>query len=288
MRRSERGATLSIRFRHVLTAVIAMMSLLGALWPALASAQSDERTIKIQVQDQTQDATGKTVRTFVAGVSVQVLDASGAVIGEGVTDDKGVLLVPVPGPDAYTVVLDESTLPDGTALSERTPAEREVIEDQFLSSTITINYFTGEGSRTSTGFFSRLAQRLVDGSRLGLILAMCSVGIRDLRTTGLTNFGTQLGTSARWRRSSQLDLGLMRLGRRTMGDGDRCLSAVLDTTCCAVAPRDRLISQLVVTGGMSICSATLPKQFGGTRQYEFTEDERHVRTDRSRARSRTR
>jgi neutral amino acid transport system permease protein len=162
---------------------------LGALTASSAGAQDDDpRIIRVRVQDQSEEG-GRTVRSPVAGVSVQVQDADGATIGEAVTDDQGLAEIPVPGPGNYTVILDEETLPADTVLTERTPAERQVSETQFTSAVITVNYFTGEGARSEPSFFSKLAQRSVDGARLGLILAMCAVGLSLIfGTTGLTNF----------------------------------------------------------------------------------------------------
>lgn len=177
---------MNIRIRHLVAALLAAFALAGALWsPAHAAA---EITIKVRVQDQV-EVNGKSTKSPVPGVTVNVLDASGAQVATGVTDDKGVVSFPFPEPSDFTVVLDESTLPEGTALSDKTPAERTIKGDDFRTSIITINYFTGEASRDTKGFLDKLAQRISDGARLGLVLAMCSVGLSLIfGTTGLTNF----------------------------------------------------------------------------------------------------
>ena len=58
-----------------------------------------------------------------------------------------------------------------------------------MTKTKVVTYFTGESQNVSQSGFERIAQRFSDGIRLGLILAMCSVGLSLIfGTTGLTNF----------------------------------------------------------------------------------------------------
>ncbi|MEQ1872172.1 MAG: branched-chain amino acid ABC transporter permease [Ilumatobacteraceae bacterium] len=144
--------------------------------------------IKVRVQNQLQDATtGKSIKEPIAGVAVTVTDAAGAVVGEGVTDDKGLVTIGVPSKADYTVTIDVSTLPEGFVL-DGVP-ERQVTGDNFVTDTVTVNYFTGQAERTSVGYWTQLAQRLTDGARFGLVLAMCAVGLSLIfGTTGLTNF----------------------------------------------------------------------------------------------------
>jgi branched-chain amino acid transport system permease protein len=87
------------------------------------------------------------------------------------------------------VSLNEATLPSGEKLDSRTPATQNVLTDSFVTKTKVITYFTGESQNVSQSGFERVAQRFSDGIRLGLILAMCSVGLSLIfGTTGLTNF----------------------------------------------------------------------------------------------------
>jgi len=173
-------------FARLLFGLLALCGVLAIAAPAHAQ---DEVSIKAQVKDQQRDANGKTNNQPVAGVSITVLDASGNEIATVVTDDKGIALVPVPGRADYTVRLDESTLPEGKALSAETPAERKILKDDFIATTKIVNYFTGTSQRAAESTFDKWAQRFADGVRLGLILAMCSVGLSLIfGTTGLTNF----------------------------------------------------------------------------------------------------
>ena len=245
------------RFRHVLTVLLALLVSAAAMWDSASAAQDDERTIKVQVKDQV-EVDGKSERVPVAGVAAQVLDASGALVGEGVTDDKGILLITVPGPADYTVVLDESTLPEGTVLTNQTPAERAVEEDGFRTSTITINYFTGASERVGVGFFEKLAQRSVDGTRLGLVLAMCAVGLSLIfGTTGLTNFahGEMVTFGGMMAFLLNVSWGVtLWIGGPIVVILGGLFGLLLDTVLFAPLRRRGigLVSQLVVTVGLSI------------------------------------
>jgi neutral amino acid transport system permease protein len=169
----------------LLGVVIALCALIGSS----SAVSAAETSIQVQVKSQQRDAQGKADNQPIAGVSVTVFDASGAEIGSGVTDEKGVALITVPGRADYTVRLDESTLPEDTALSPTSPAEQEVGADSFVTSKRIVNFFTGENQRVKQSEVERIAQRFADGIRLGLIIAMCSVGLSLIYgTTGLTNF----------------------------------------------------------------------------------------------------
>jgi branched-chain amino acid transport system permease protein len=75
-------------------------------------------------------------------------------------------------------------------LSERTPAEQTIDgETSFVTARKTVNFFTGVSQRVDQSEFDRWAQRFADGLRLGMIIAICSVGLSLIfGTTGLTNF----------------------------------------------------------------------------------------------------
>jgi branched-chain amino acid transport system permease protein len=169
--------------------LVGLFVTLGALLGAQTAHAQEDVAIQVQVKDQQRDASGKTDNQPVAGVSVTVLDASGAEIATAVTDEKGIALVPVPGKADYTVKVDEDSLPDGLALSAETPAEQQILGDSFRTSKRIVNLFTGKSQSAELGDLERISQRFADGIRLGLIIAMCSVGLSLIfGTTGLTNF----------------------------------------------------------------------------------------------------
>jgi len=154
-----------------------------------APAHAADITIKVRVQNQVKDEkTGKNVKEPIEGVKIVITGADGAVVAEGITGDDGIAAIVVPEKADYTVTLDESTLPEGFALTDGTP-ERVITGDNFVTDSVTVNYFTGNAERSSVGYWSQLAQRLTDGARFGLVLAMCAVGLSLIfGTTGLTNF----------------------------------------------------------------------------------------------------
>ena len=180
--------------RHALAVLVGPMVALAVMFGVLLGAPNlvsaaDDISIQIQVKSQQRDASGKADNQPVAGVSVTVLDAGGAEIATAVTDEKGIALVAVPGKADYVVRIDEGTLAADSALSSETPAEQLVASDSFVTSKRIVNFFTGESQRVEQSETERIAQRFADGIRLGLIIAMCSVGLSLIYgTTGLTNF----------------------------------------------------------------------------------------------------
>lgn len=176
------------RARRILA--LMFLSVLGSFFASMTdTAHAAEYALRIQVKEQSRDASGKTDNQPVAGVSISVTDANGVEVGTGETDESGVVVIPVPEKADYTITLDESTLPDGESLDPKTPAVQQVVADSFITNTKVISYFTGASQSASMSGFEKVAQRLVDGVRLGLVLAMCSVGLSLIfGTTGLTNF----------------------------------------------------------------------------------------------------
>ncbi|MEO6572114.1 MAG: branched-chain amino acid ABC transporter permease, partial [Ilumatobacteraceae bacterium] len=152
-----------------------------------AHAQDDtDKTARINIKNETLDDQGKQVREPVEGVRVEVLDAADmSSLGEGVTNDKGQALIDIPLRETYVVRIDESTLPDGISLS----GGSEITVGAPPLQTFTTNFFAGERRVATQTLFDKVAQRMVDGARLGLIIAITSVGLTLIfGTTGLTNF----------------------------------------------------------------------------------------------------
>ncbi len=240
-----------------------------------APAADSDIAIKVRVQNQVKDETsGKTKKEPIAGAKIQVVDADGAVIGEGVTDDKGLLTVPVPVRADYTVRLDESSLPDGSALASGAP-DRQVLEGSFVTSSVTVNYFTGNAERASIGWWSQFAQRLADGARFGLVLAMCSVGLSLIfGTTGLTNFahGEMVTFGAMTAYILNIDLGLhLLLAAPIAIIAGGLFGVAFDGIVFGPLRRRKigLVSQMVVTVGLAIMlkNAFLWKLGGRVKQF---------------------
>ena len=177
------------RRRRLVQVLIGLFVALGALLGAQTAAAQEEVSLQVQVKDQQRDANGRADNQPVPGVTVTVLDAAGNEIATAVTDAEGVALIPVPERADYTVELDESTLPDGLELSAETPTPASVSGETFTTSKKIVNFFTGQSQRVDQSSLEKVAQRVVDGFRLGLVIAMCSVGLSLIfGTTGLTNF----------------------------------------------------------------------------------------------------
>ena len=167
----------------VLLAALFMFSV-----PDVASAADADNSIIISVQNQA-NTNGVSEKKPVAGVKVSVANLAGMAIGEGVTDSSGSATISVPAKDNYVVTLDIASLPSGVTLVEGTKTVVNIVKDAFTTNQKRVTFFAGSSGESGASLFDRIAQRLVDGVRLGLIIAICSVGLSLIfGTTGLTNF----------------------------------------------------------------------------------------------------
>ena len=173
------------RRRVRLGTMLAMLSasLVGLLaLGAPASAQDENGEIKGSLS--TKDAEGEKVP--VAGVVFIVSDASGNEVTTGTTDEEGDWSVSVPV-GTYSVLLDVSTLPEGVDLRNPDKNPAEVVIDTPGKSKGAL-FPLGEAAVSEVTAIEWV-QLLVDGLKLGLLLAMCSIGLSLIYgTTGLTNF----------------------------------------------------------------------------------------------------
>ncbi len=168
------------------TVVVGALLMFSA--PGVASAAESENSIIVSVQDQS-NANGVSEKSPVAGVKVSVSNPAGLAIGESVTDSAGLATIPVPAKDDYVVTLDVASLPSGVTLIDGTKTVVNIVKDSFTTNTKRVTFFAGSAGESGASLFDRIAQRLVDGIRLGLIIAICSVGLSLIfGTTGLTNF----------------------------------------------------------------------------------------------------
>jgi len=183
---------LRFKFRTValktLLFVFTGLIVIGFAPSGVSGATSDEFSIIASVQNQTL-VDGSTSRTPVEGVTINVLKADGTPIGEAVTGKDGLCTISVPSRDDYVIELNLATLPDGQTLIDAEKQKVSVNRDLFTTNTKRVTFFTGEGANAGASSSERILQRLSDGIRLGLIIAMCSVGLSLVfGTTGLTNF----------------------------------------------------------------------------------------------------
>ena len=183
---------LRFKFRAVALKTVLFVStgliVIGFAPTGVSGATGDEFSIIASVQNQTL-VDGSTSRTPVEGVTINVLKADGTPIGEAVTGKDGLCTISVPSRDDYVIELNLATLPDGQTLIAAEKQKVAVNRDLFTTNTKRVTFFTGESANAGATASERILQRLSDGIRLGLIIAMCSVGLSLVfGTTGLTNF----------------------------------------------------------------------------------------------------
>ena len=168
--------------------IVGGIGLLSGFTSSVGAASSDDYSIIASVQNQTL-VDGSTSRVPVAGVAVTVTKSDGAKIGEGITDETGLVTIAVPNRDDYLISIDTKSLPDDLVLIDAEKATVSIPKDLFTTNTKRVTFFTGEGASSGATETERILQRLSDGIRLGIIIAMCSVGLSLVfGTTGLTNF----------------------------------------------------------------------------------------------------
>jgi branched-chain amino acid transport system permease protein len=118
---------------------------------------------------------------------VRIVVAGGGYTAETVTDADGKWLIGVPEKAAYSVNLDQTTLPSGIAVIEEGGAEQSV--EIGPSGSVTKNFFIGEGERIVVSITDQLIARVIYGLNFGLMLGLAAVGLSLVfGTTGLSNF----------------------------------------------------------------------------------------------------
>lgn len=120
----------------------------------------------------------------VEGVLITV--SGGGFETETETDADGRWEVGVPEKSTFTVSLDEDTLPDGVIVADGGSTR----EAEFgLTSSASVNFFLGEGERTTVNLVDQIVQRTMNGLNFGLLLALAAIGLSLIfGTTGLANF----------------------------------------------------------------------------------------------------
>ena len=121
------------------------------------SAAADDFSIIASVQNQTL-VNGATSRVPVAGVAVTVTKKDGSIVGSGITDEKGLCTVAVPSRDDYSILIDQSTLPDGLVLIDAEKASVTISKDLFTTNTKRVTFFTGDGSAAGATETERILQ----------------------------------------------------------------------------------------------------------------------------------
>lgn len=172
--------------RVLLLVATLAFGLTGFLFSDTAGAQDGGEVVVGRVQTRTQDG-DKNIDTPIEGVRIVVTDEAGAEVGSAETDAEGRYEIPLPAPGPYKLAIDTTKLPTGTEVDEAS-ASRDI--DVRPGARQQGNFFLGQVERAKAGRWSQLPQAVVTGLKLGLIIAICSIGLSLIYgTTGLSNFG---------------------------------------------------------------------------------------------------
>ena len=118
------------------------------------------------------------------GVEISV--EGGGFEADAETDVDGKWRIGVPEKGEYKVTLDEETLPKGVVVAE---GGSTITAEFGLTKLKAVNFFLGEGERTTTSFGAQLLERTINGLNFGLLLALAAIGLSLIfGTTGLSNF----------------------------------------------------------------------------------------------------
>lgn len=164
-----------------------------ACWIGFGASPShadESTTITVTVLNRVDD-NGTTTRVPVEGVTINVKDPNGILVGTGVTDATGIVAIDVGKPDKYIVAIDTDKLPEGVAPAAGEPTEREVDFNAGVSvgAGKKTTFFLGNDTRTVTGKLDLLPRALVNGLKFSLLYAMAAIGLSLIYgTTGLSNF----------------------------------------------------------------------------------------------------
>lgn len=133
-----------------------------------------------------------------AGAGVEITVAGNGQNVVVVTDKNGKWSAPVTAAGTYTITLDEKTLPDGVTVVGEASQDRDITLGFAKGAIFKVSGGDSGGdnggskadSSKATGFdWDRVAQQVVSGLRLGLLLALASIGLSLIYgTTGLSSF----------------------------------------------------------------------------------------------------
>lgn len=163
----------------ILAGIVGLFSLSGSS----VSAQDADADAEVKGVLTDVDADGQKIG--VTGVVIVASDASGTEAGRAETADDGAWSIALPE-GTYSIELDATTLPEGVGLRnpDRNPVSVSLIPGDSKSALFPLGESTVEADSTI-----QVIQLAVDGLKLGLIIAMCAIGLSLIYgTTGLTNF----------------------------------------------------------------------------------------------------
>lgn len=209
----------------------------------------------------------------VEGVAITVDGPDGTELGSAQSDADGKFSIPVPGARSITVSIDPDTVPDGVKLSN--PDDLERAFDLNPNQIKTVVFPFGDTTRQTVSTFDKLPALLLDGLRLGLIIAMTAIGLSLIYgTTQFTNFAhgemVTFGALATWWLNQNAGLPLLLAAPIAIA-----LSAVGGLTLDAAlwTPLHRRSTSpfglMVVSFGLSILLINTFQFFYGTRTQPY-------------------
>ena len=262
-----RSPTFAVRWlAAALLGVIGALVLGAALGPAAASAAPGD---EVRIFGNLRNGTER-----VADVKVVARNGSGAEVGTSTSSATGAWSINL-APGNYTVAIDESTLPKGIEVQEKTRSIPVVL----TAGTDRPVIFSFGAKRTSTevSAVSKLTRLAIDGLRFGLIIAITGVGLSLIfGTTGLTNFAhgelVTLGAVIAWAINVKLGLNLIlaTVIAVVIGAGIGVLNE-LGIWRVLRRRRSGLVAQLVVSIGLSLVARYLILIFFSDRNQPFAD-----------------
>jgi branched-chain amino acid transport system permease protein len=166
----------------ILAALLAPLALL-----ALAAPASAETCFAGTAEKGCISGTIRTEKDVVAGVDINVTGPNG--FDETATsDDRGKWSVTITEVGEYTATVDDETLPDNVGVTGSEGSVKVTITDLSQGKAVAFGVRTGDYSAVvSTS--DRIIRSTFSGLRLGLLLALASIGLSLIYgTTGLSNF----------------------------------------------------------------------------------------------------
>ena len=141
------------------------------------------------------------LRRATPGVEIVARDEAGALVGSALTASDGTWRIELPGPGTYLTTIDVGMLPEGVGL--RDPGRQTLEVEVSRGRARPLIFALGEPVAAGASLGERIAQALLNGLKLGLIIAICSVGLSLIfGTTGLINFAhgelVTFGAIAAW------------------------------------------------------------------------------------------
>ncbi len=164
------------------TLLLVLAASLLAVFATAAPAEAQDGALK---------GTLRLGRDVVPDVVITATDASGSEVGTATTDADGKWEIPFSETGTYQVTIDTSTLPEGVGFEEGRSETVEIVADEVRAKAVGFKLASADVSTTIEidPLWQRLLSRAVDGIKVGLLIALASVGLSLIYgVTGLVNF----------------------------------------------------------------------------------------------------